>query len=186
MTDTITAGRFRQVLGHYPTGVVVVSAAIPGRRPAALTIGSFSSVSLDPPLVAFYPDKASSSWPEIREQQRFSINILSAGQEDLCKQFAKKGSEKFAGVSWRPADSGSPIIDGAAAWLDCELYDVQEAGDHYLVFGRVVAMDAAPNRPPLLFFRGEYGSFTPSSQTAETAPEVPGIPTAAGTNEGVA
>jgi flavin reductase (DIM6/NTAB) family NADH-FMN oxidoreductase RutF len=151
-----------------------------------LTIGSFSSVSLDPPLVAFYPDKASSSWPEIRERQRFSVNILSAGQEDLCKQFAKKGDDKFAGVSWRPAASGAPIIDGAAAWLDCELYDVQEAGDHYLVFGRVVAMDAAPNRPPLLFFRGGYGSFTPSSETVGAPPQEPGARSATGTNEGVA
>ncbi|WP_280270540.1 flavin reductase family protein [Nocardia wallacei] len=160
MSDKVNPSRFRHVLSQYPTGVVVIGAVIPGEQPAALTIGSFSSVSLDPPLIAFYPDKSSASWPKIRQQQRFSVNVLSAQQEDVCRRFARKGSDKFAGVPWRPAPSGAPIIDGAAAWLDCELYDVQEAGDHYLVFGRVVAMDADSNQSPLLFFRGGYGCFT--------------------------
>ncbi|MCZ4551087.1 flavin reductase [Gordonia rubripertincta] len=161
--NTIDPGQFRQVMGQYPTGVVVVCAAVPGANPAALTIGSFSSVSLDPPLIAFYPDKSSSSWPLIREQKRFSVNVLSDDQEDLCRKFARKGVDKFAGVPWSPAESGSPLIAGAAAWIDCELYDVQELGDHYLVVGRVVDMGSVPNQLPLLFFRGGYGKFRPSS-----------------------
>ncbi|PHV67121.1 flavin reductase [Williamsia muralis] len=160
---TIDPGQFRQVMGQYPTGVVVVCASVPGANPAALTIGSFSSVSLDPPLIAFYPDKSSSSWPQIREQKRFSVNVLSDDQEDLCRKFARKGVDKFDGVQWSPAESGSPLITGAAAWIDCELYDVQELGDHYLVVGRVVDMGSVPNQLPLLFFRGGYGKFSPSS-----------------------
>lgn len=161
--NIIDPGEFRQVMGQYPTGVVVVCASVPNANPAALTIGSFSSVSLDPPLIAFYPDKTSSSWPQIREQKRFSVNVLSDEQEDLCRKFARKGADKFAGVRWHPAESGVPLIDGAAAWIDCELHDVQELGDHYLVVGRVVKMGSVPNRLPLLFFRGGYGKFNPSS-----------------------
>ncbi|MGM5068763.1 flavin reductase [Rhodococcus qingshengii] len=169
MSNNINPSHFRQVMGQYPTGVVVISTTIPGEPVAALTIGSFSSVSLNPPLVAFYPDQSSSSWPKIHAQGRFTINVLSADQEALCRQFARKGADKFAGVSWHPAPSGSPLIEGATAWLDCELHDVQEVGDHYLVIARVTAMDSAANRLPLLFFRGGYGKFMPASLAAGEA-----------------
>jgi flavin reductase (DIM6/NTAB) family NADH-FMN oxidoreductase RutF/DNA-binding IclR family transcriptional regulator len=166
MTHEFTAQQFRQVLGQYPTGVVVVTASIPGATPAALTIGSFSSVSLDPPLVAFYPSKDSSTWPKIQAQGRFCINVLGADHEALCRAFATKSADKFAGVAWRAAPSGAPILDGAVAWIDCEMDDVQTLGDHYLVVGRVTALETESQDLPLLFFRGGYGRFLPSSLAA--------------------
>jgi flavin reductase (DIM6/NTAB) family NADH-FMN oxidoreductase RutF len=169
MTHEFTAQQFRQVLGQYPTGVVVVTAVIPGAPPAALTIGSFSSVSLDPPLVAFYPGKNSSTWPKIQAQARFCINVLSADQEALCRAFGTKGADKFAGVAFHAAPSGAPIIDGAVAWIDCEMEDVLTLGDHYLVVGRVTALETESQELPLLFFRGGYGRFLPSSLVASEA-----------------
>ncbi|WP_408899768.1 flavin reductase family protein (plasmid) [Nocardioides sp. R1-1] len=169
MSEEFTSQQFRQVLGQYPTGVVVVSALIPGEPPAALTIGSFNSVSLEPPLVAFYPSATSSTWPRIQAQGRFCINVLSAEQEVLCRAFAQKGANKFDGVSWRPAPGGAPIIDGAVAWIDCEMESVQVLGDHHLVVGRVTALDTQSRDLPLLFFRGGYGRFLPSSLAASDA-----------------
>lgn len=161
----IDPGRFRQVLGQYPTGVVVISAMPDEGTPVALTIGSFSSVSLDPPLIAFYPMKTSTSWPKIQKVGRFCVSILAADQESLCRTFASKAPNKFENVRWRPAGTGSPIIEDAVAWIDCELESVQDAGDHLLVFGRVKDLELESDQLPLLFFRGGYGRFTPLSLT---------------------
>lgn len=165
-TTQIDPSHYRQVLGQYPTGVVVVTAGQPEGPPAALTIGSFTSVSLDPTLVAFYPDKTSTSWPKIREQGHFVVNILGADQESLCRSFARSGTDKFEGVSWRPGSSGAPIIEGAVAWVECRLHSVQDVGDHYLVIGEVIDLRMESGALPLLFFRGGYGRFTPTSLTA--------------------
>lgn len=169
MNENFTSQQFRQVLGQYPTGVVVVSALVPGEPPAALTIGSFGSVSLEPPLVAFYPSTSSSTWPKIQAQGRFCINVLGAEQEALCRAFAQRGDNKFEGVPWHPAPSGAPIIDGAVAWIDCEMELVQTMGDHHMVLGRVTALDTQSRDLPLLFFRGGYGRFLPSSLAASDA-----------------
>src|SRR4051794_21215683 len=103
---------FREVLGQYPTGVCVVTAIDDDGAGSGFVVGSFTSVSLDPPLVAFFPDKRSTSWPKIHRGGKFCVNILSASQEDLCRQFAAKGGDKFSGVEWRRSGSGSPIIGG--------------------------------------------------------------------------
>jgi flavin reductase (DIM6/NTAB) family NADH-FMN oxidoreductase RutF len=124
-----------------------------------MAVSSFTSVSLEPPLVAFLPDKASTSWPKIRDAGVFCVNILSVGQEELCAQFARKGIDKFAGVSWQPAASGAPILDGGMAWIDCELTQTFESGDHYIAIGRVLQLDAADYGAPLVFFQGGYGHF---------------------------
>lgn len=159
----VTAAHFRRVLGQYPTGVVVVTATQEDGPPVALTVGSFTSVSLEPPLVAFYPDKNSSSWPHIWRRGRFCVNVLGADQEQLCRNFAMKAENKFRDVAWRRSGAGSPIIDGAVAWIDCAIQQVQEVGDHYLVIARVLDLDIESGRLPLLFFRGGYGRFTPLS-----------------------
>lgn len=160
------AQRFRDVLGQYPTGVSVVTAVQPDGSAAGLAVGSFTSVSLDPPLVAFLPDKSSTSWPKIREAGVFCVNVLGADQESICRTFATKAPDKFAGLGWRAAGSGSPILDRAVAWIDCDLDAVHEAGDHYIVVGRVRDLDIGHPSLPLLFFRGGYGRFTPLSFTA--------------------
>lgn len=153
--------RFRQVLGHFPTGVTVVASAPSGRQPVGLAVGSFASVSLDPPLVAFFPDRGSSSWPVIRDAGVFCVNILAADQEDVCRVFASKGADKFRGVGWHPAATGSPIIADALAWIDCRVEDVGETGDHFFVLGRVVdlGVQREGGGGPLVFYRGGYGRF---------------------------
>lgn len=166
MPASIDSHQFREVLGQYPTGVCVVTAA-PGGGPAAgFVVGSFTSVSLDPPLVAFFPDKKSTSWPKIAAAGHFCVNILSADQEHLCRQFASRAEDKFAGVETRAASTGAPILDGVVAWIDCELESVTEAGDHYIVLGRVRELQIETGALPLLFFQGGYGRFSPLSLAA--------------------
>jgi flavin reductase (DIM6/NTAB) family NADH-FMN oxidoreductase RutF len=152
------SAKFRQVLGHFPTGVTVVTAA-PSSGPVGLAVGSFASVSLDPPLVAFFPDRGSSSWPQIEASGSFCVNILAEDQELVCRRFATKGDDKFAGLGWKPARSGSPLLDGVLAWIDCTIESVAEAGDHFCVLGRVLDLEVGHDGGPLLFFRGGYGRF---------------------------
>jgi flavin reductase (DIM6/NTAB) family NADH-FMN oxidoreductase RutF len=150
---------FRRVLGHYPTGVCVVTAADAGVG-AGMVVGSFTSVSLEPPLVAFFPNRSSTTWPRIHRVGKFCINVLAADQHDLCRQFSRRGGDKFIGVSHRISANGSPILDGVVAWIDCTLETVHEAGDHFIVLGRVMALDVETPRKPLLFFQGAYGEFS--------------------------
>lgn len=157
---------FRDVMGQYPTGVCVVTALEEDGSRAGFVVGSFTSVSLEPPLVAFFPTKTSTSWPRIQSAGKFCINILSHEQEHLCRQFAAKGGDKFAGLTTRPASSGSPIISDVVAWIDCDLDGVYEAGDHYIVLGRVRELDVESSTLPLLFFQGGYGRFSPLSLVA--------------------
>lgn len=158
----IDAARFRQVLGHFPTGVTVITAVGP-EGPAGLAIGSFTSLSLDPPLVAFCPDRSSSSWPGIREAGSFCVNILAEDQERVCRSFASKGTDKFAGIGWTAAGSGSPLLDDVLAWVDCDLESVLDGGDHEIAIGRVRALGVDEGRElgPLVFYRGGYGRFEP-------------------------
>jgi len=152
----IDSARFRQVLGHFPTGVTVITAATPG-GPAGLAVGSFFSVSLDPPLVAFCAGKTSTSYPKIAEAGHFVVNVLADDQEDVSRVFASKGTDKFAGIGYhRATNTGAPVIDGVLAWLGCDIHDVHEAGDHWIVLGLVHEMEIAHEGTPLVFFRGGY------------------------------
>jgi 3-hydroxy-9,10-secoandrosta-1,3,5(10)-triene-9,17-dione monooxygenase reductase component len=149
---------FRQVLGHFPTGVTIVTAA-PDHKPVGLAVGSFTSLSLDPPLVAFCPANTSTSWPHIKEAGTFCVNVLAADQEGLCRHFAGKGDDKFAGIGWKTSPLGSPILDGVLAWIDCTIDSVHPGGDHVIVVGRVHDLEVAHGGGPLVFFRGGYGRF---------------------------
>ncbi|MEI8238113.1 MAG: flavin reductase family protein [Actinomycetota bacterium] len=161
---SIDPSLYRQVLGHFPTGVTVVTATQADGTPVGFTIGSFTSVSLDPPLVGFLPMVDSSRWHTIADTGSFCVNILGHEQADLCWQFAKSSvTEPFDGVAWRPSPiTGSPIIDGVIAWIDCSIELVVPAGDHEFVMGRVLDLEHihADLEPlPLLFFRGKVGRF---------------------------
>ena len=116
MTPSIDPAGFRRVLGHFPTGVAVVTGIDEAGKPVGMAVGSFSSVSLDPPLVAFMPDRRSTSWPRLRPSGAFCVNILGAEQESVCRAFAQRGGDKFADLSWRPAWGRSrprtPVIYG--------------------------------------------------------------------------
>ncbi|WP_217231473.1 flavin reductase [Streptomyces anulatus] len=157
---------FRTVLAHYPTGVAVVTGLAPDGEPVGMVVGSFTSVSLDPPLVAFLPDKKSNSYARLSSARSFCVNVLAADQEDLCRRFASKKAQKFDGVAWRPGPSGAPVLSGAVAWIDCAADQVFEAGDHYIVLGRVTALGVQNPTAPLLFFQGGYGGFTARSLVA--------------------
>src|SRR4051794_13409927 len=165
----IDSAVFREVLGQYPTGVSVVTAVQSEGKAVGLAVGSFTSVSLDPPLVAFIVDRSSSTWPKIQAAGAFCANVLGADQEHICRVFASKAADKFADLEWSPAGSGSPILDGSVAWIDCKIQTVHEAGDHFIVIGEVVSLEAVGPKLPLLFFRGGYGSFSPSSSIAVEA-----------------
>jgi flavin reductase (DIM6/NTAB) family NADH-FMN oxidoreductase RutF len=161
--------RFRFVLSHVPTGVVIITGAdVDG--PAGLAIGSFTSISLDPPLVGFYPDRASTSWPAIRRAGAFCVNVLAEDQADLCRRFARSGGDKFAGLGWRTAPvSDAPILDGVLAWIDCRLERETEIGDHSLVVGSVVDLTVERDARPLIFFQG--GHPTLSAQPVPITPK---------------
>lgn len=160
---------FRDVLGQFPTGVAVITALDAEGRPLGMAVGTFSSISLDPPLVGFMPARTSSTYPKIEATGRFCVSILGADQEDVCRAMATRGADKFDGIPWFPAPSGAPVIDGALAWIDCTLAHRHEAGDHHIVLGEVDQLSELRPGPPLVFFRGGYGGFTTPSLMA--APE---------------
>lgn len=152
---------FRQVLGHFCTGVVVVTALDDG-APVGFTAQSLTSVSLDPPLVSVCPARTSTTWPRIRAAGAFCVSILADDQEVTCRAFAKPGPDKFAGIGWTPSPAtGSPLLDGAVAWVDCRLEAEYEAGDHLIALGAVLDLGVAEGKQPLLFYRGGYGRFEP-------------------------
>ncbi len=155
----IESGDFRKVLGKYPTGVTLVSSK-DDQGPFAMVIGSFGSVSLDPPLVQFMPAKESGTWLRIKKTGRYCVNVLGEHQLDLSNSFFNKDKDPFEAIHWSESTLGSPIIEGCVAWIDCLIGDVHEAGDHYIVIGEVKAIGATEkDEAPLLFLGGAYGSF---------------------------
>ncbi|MGC0402565.1 3-hydroxy-9,10-secoandrosta-1,3,5(10)-triene-9,17-dione monooxygenase reductase component [Streptomyces sp. SAI-126] len=146
---------FRRVLGNFATGVTVITA--PGTPPAGFACQSFSSLSLDPPLVAFMVGRTSATWPRIARAGVFCVNVLGADQDGLCRAFAVSGADKFAGVTHTPAPvSGSPRLAGTLAWIDCTIHAVHTGGDHLIVVGRVDALGTGEDGQPLLFHRGRF------------------------------
>ncbi|MEU3468138.1 flavin reductase family protein [Streptomyces sp. NPDC006687] len=156
----VSPAEFRAVLGNFASGVTVITApAADGEAgPAGFACQSFASLSLDPPLVTFMVARTSSTWPRIARAGVFCVNILGAGQAELCRAFAVSGADKFAGVSHRPAPAtGSPQLDGVPAWIDCRIHAVHTGGDHLIVVGRVEAVGAEGEGDPLLFHKGRFG-----------------------------
>ncbi len=155
--EGVAAARlFRDVLGRFASGVTVVT-SISNGDPVGMTCQSFSSVSLDPPLVLFVPAKTSRAWPLIQREGTFCVNFLGHHQAHLSNTMAGRGTEKFAGVGWTPsAATGSPVLADTLGHVDCTVHAVHEAGDHVVVIGRVLDLVAAAAADPLLFFQGEY------------------------------
>jgi flavin reductase (DIM6/NTAB) family NADH-FMN oxidoreductase RutF len=157
--DTFDAAKFRQVLGHFPTGVTIITAMEDG-QPVGFAVGSFASLSLEPAQVLFCAGKSSTSWPKIQAAGTFCVNVLADDQEDVSRVFASKAPDKFQEIGWKRSGNGSPIINGVLAYIDCRLGDVVEAGDHYIVVGLVDDLDVMHEGGPLIFFRGGYGRVT--------------------------
>ncbi|MGW0766695.1 flavin reductase family protein [Streptomyces sp. NPDC002676] len=155
----VDQAEFRRVLGNFATGVTVITAppAEGEQGPAGFACQSFSSLSLDPPLVCFLVGRTSTTWPRIARAGVFCVNVLAAGQAELCRAFAVSGADKFAGVPYDAAPvSGAPRLTGATAWIDCTIYAVHTGGDHLIVVGRVNALGADGAGEPLLFHRGRF------------------------------
>ena len=124
----ITPEHYRATLGHFCSGITVVTAS-GDDGPAGMTCQSFCSLSLDPPLILVCPGKGSSSWPRIAPVGSFAVNVLAEDQEELCRGFAAKGGDKFAGIGWSPGPiTGSPVIAGSLAWIECRLEVLHDAG----------------------------------------------------------
>jgi flavin reductase (DIM6/NTAB) family NADH-FMN oxidoreductase RutF len=153
---TAAAGRYRQVIGHFPTGVAVVTCDGP-EGPAGLTTNAVTSLSLDPLLLIVCFDNGSRTLAAVAEARRFAVNVLRADQEDLAAVFASKRvpAEKFEAVTHTVAH-GVPVLDGALAWLACDLRELHPGGDHTIGIGAVTHMDADPDGLPLVWFRGRY------------------------------
>ncbi len=146
----------RRVLGSFATGVTVVTGNDPDGTPLGFACQSFTSVSLDPPLVLFCPAHTSASWPRIRTGGVFSVNVLAEDQLELCKVFASSGVDKFAGVAWHQTPWG-PSLDNVLATVHCDVEAVHPAGDHDIVVGRVRRLVTHREAMPLVFFRGQFG-----------------------------
>jgi len=158
MDIEIDPKEFRTVLGHFPTGVTVVAGSENGVA-SGMAIGSFFSISLDPPLVGFCVANTSTSWDKVAATGAFGVNVLSEHQSELSNVFAGKADDKFATVEWEPSPvTGSPWITDAVAHIDCDLETTYPGGDHLIVVGRVRSIQAGEGgHGPLLFFRGGYG-----------------------------
>ncbi len=149
--------QFREVLGHFASGVVAVTGVDSGGRPLGLTVTSFTSVSLAPPLVSFCVARTSRTWPKIHRSDGVCINILSDQQQDLSASLARSGEGKFGGIGWSMSAKGLPLLNGALSWLECQISAEHPAGDHNIVVTQVQRLAASDLSGPLLRYRGSYG-----------------------------
>jgi 3-hydroxy-9,10-secoandrosta-1,3,5(10)-triene-9,17-dione monooxygenase reductase component len=153
--EAVDPAAFRAALGHFCTGVTVVTAA-GTEGPAGFACQAFAAVSLEPPLVLFCPTRSSRSWPVIERAGTFCVNVLAREQVAASALFGSRRADKFDAVAWSPSPGGAPVIDGVLTWIECTIEAVHEAGDHFIVVGRVVALGGSSDRRPLLFHRGRY------------------------------
>jgi flavin reductase (DIM6/NTAB) family NADH-FMN oxidoreductase RutF len=155
---SIDEAKFKEVLGHFASGVTVVTAV--ADEPVGFTCQAFAALSLEPPMVLLAPGKSSTSWPRIARAGAFCVNILASNQEALARSFAVSGGDKFTGVAWeRGLATAAPMLEGAIAWVECALEQIFDAGDHELVTGRVLTLGVGVGQP-LLFYRGGFGTFS--------------------------
>ena len=152
--SAVEAGVLREVCGHWTTGIAVVTGRNSEDTLHGMAVNSFTSVSLDPPLILFCPALTSSTWAAIRDSGRFAVHVLAEDQKDIAYSFARTGGDKFVGVPLTQTDDGLPAIDGVAARLVCNTESILPAGDHDIVVGRVVSAQHGTPRASLLFHRG--------------------------------
>jgi 3-hydroxy-9,10-secoandrosta-1,3,5(10)-triene-9,17-dione monooxygenase reductase component len=148
---------FRDALGRFATGVAFITAA-PDGQPAGLIVNSLTSVSLEPPLIAFSPSRSSLTWTRMRREGRFAVNVLGREHERFARRAAPPGADRFAGLDWQAGLGGAPLVTGALAWLECEIVAEHPTGDHWIVVGRVDDMRISAISEPLVFFAGAFCS----------------------------
>lgn len=151
----ISNSDFRQALGQFATGIAVATTLDAEGKPHGLTINSFNSVSLDPPLVLWSLEKKSHQYEAFKESGKYGISVLAESQKDLSIQFASPVADRFEGVKWDKGSTGSPLLEGAVAHIECEVAEFFDGGDHVILLGRVVGLSTDP-QAPLLYFGGQY------------------------------
>lgn len=162
------AACYREVMGHYPTGVVVVTGTADDGEPIGMVVGTFASVSLDPPLVSFMPARTSETFQRLQTASAYCVNVLANDQVELCRTMAGRGPEKFDSVAWSASALGAPVLDDAVAHIHCVPSRSVEAGDHFIQLCDVRSMEVSRPVTPLLFFQGGYGGFSPQTMSAKT------------------
>lgn len=150
------ARTFRDALGCFATGVTVVTAMCPDGSPIGLTANSFTSVSLDPPMLLVCIANTAGSAPYLRDAERFAVNVLQIGQQPTSNRFAGKGEERFGVTPWEVGEYGTPVLTGSLSSFECSRDAVHDGGDHFILVGRVLKAIFEPRRDPLLYFRGKY------------------------------
>ena len=150
--------RLRDALGFFATGITVVTARAPGGDPVGLTVNSFNSVSLDPPLVLFSIDRTTRTFANVTAASHFAINVLSEAQRDLSQRFARREPDRWQGIAHVAGETGVPLLDGCLASFECRRETTHDGGDHVIVIGRVLGIRHAARGRPLLYFRGQYRS----------------------------
>ena len=162
-SEPVDPETFKRAMASFATGVAVVT-ALEDHTPVGFTCQSVVSLSLEPPFVALAAAKSSTSWPRISRAGHLCVNVLADDQAAVGRRFAVSGGDKFAGVAWRAASTGAPVLEGVLAWVDCHLELVHDAGDHEIVIGRVVEVGLGdPKAGPLLYFRSGYRRLDPAS-----------------------
>ncbi|WP_109482756.1 flavin reductase family protein [Paraburkholderia sp. C35] len=164
----VDIAEFRRALGAFVTGVTVVTTIQPDGSPRGFTANSFTSVSLDPPLVLVCIAKTASSYEVFSQTQHFAISVLAEDQKNVSGVFASKAADKFAQVAWCARTTGAPVMDGAAASFDCTTHQVVDAGDHIILIGRVVDF-VHTSSSPLGYCRGAYVNFSLSQDALAAA-----------------
>ena len=149
--------KFRECLGKFATGVTVVTCCDNEGRPCGITANSFSSVSLEPPLVLWNVAKVSNSLQAYLEAQHFAINILSGSQKDISRHFARPDHTRFNGIGYTMSGNNAPLLPDSLGHLECRTAQIHEAGDHFIIIGEVVGY-ASTDQEPLVFFSGDYTS----------------------------
>jgi len=150
---------FRDVMGHYPTGVTIVTGVHPAGEQLAMVVGTFASVSLEPALVSFSPMKTSRTFQQLAECDSMCINVLTGHQEHIGRTIAGRKADKFEGLDWHPSPSGAPVLADSLAWIDVRLARTVEAGDHWIALCEVIDLAITNPQAPLIFFQGGYGRF---------------------------
>jgi 3-hydroxy-9,10-secoandrosta-1,3,5(10)-triene-9,17-dione monooxygenase reductase component len=156
MSEMIDPKVFRDALSLYASGITIISGMVDG-KPVGFTCQSFYSVSLEPPLISFSVMKTSTSWPVLRPAKQFAVHLLRDDQAHLSDLFAKRNEDRFSNADWTRSDRGNPIIKDTLLCLECTLYAEHEAGDHWIVLGKVDEISSATQpSAPLVYYRGRY------------------------------
>jgi flavin reductase (DIM6/NTAB) family NADH-FMN oxidoreductase RutF len=151
----IERNELRRVMGHFATGVTVITTISKQGAPFGLTANAFMSVSLEPPLLLISVDRKAESFPHFEESKVFTVNILRDDQESVSRRFAVSGGNKFEGVAYHVGGNGVPILEGTLAHVECRLYAAHDGGDHILYLGEIQEAETREGKP-LLFYRGGY------------------------------